>query len=142
MLDTFPEINDWGQECRAWWASDTEPDDFVAAIESVNEGAERSSLLSRLRETHPPGRQHLDAYDDRLLDVFAEAEAFAWVSEISSLGQPIFVAGEGAPDLRARQHWIEAKQVSKSVEERAETKLLLAEAGDLFPVLRGPQTLR
>src|SRR5690606_38320153 len=100
-------------------------DDSGAVIEIITAANGRDDLIRRLRAEHPLGARHLEEHDDRLLDVFTEAEAFAWAAATARLGSPRFVFAEGAPDLATEQDWwVEAKSVRESDVERGELNTL------------------
>lgn len=118
-----------------------EQDDFRDVIEVVTEHSSRDDFIRRLREEHPLDRPHVDGHDDSLLNVFTEAEAFAWAAEVARLGTPSFVFRPGAPDLHiAPDTWIEAKTIHGSQQDRDEMDRLIAGSASGI-TMRGPVTL-
>lgn len=74
-------------------------------------------------------RAHHPQHDDRLIDVFTEAEAFAWAADVACLGAPQFCFDEGMPDLVvpgvAR---VEAKTIHYGDTEKAARNVMLQAA--------------
>jgi hypothetical protein len=88
-------------------------------------------------------RAHLRQHDDRLLDAFNEAEAFAWAVDVAKVGVPVFSALDpGAPDLRIpRRAWIEVKTIRPSDEESKTKDEIFALVDRGFIPMRGPRIL-
>src|SRR5690606_27802814 len=100
-----------------------------------------TALLERLRAEHPTDRNHLAAHDERLLDVFTEAEAYAWAAETAALDSPHWIFDQGCPDLRAGETWVEANAVKESLEEREEQRKLMPYLERYGIVSRGARSL-
>ena len=111
-------------------------DDFPDVIQVVTRHGQRRSLLDRLRDEHPTTKLHHQQHDDRLLDVFTEAEAFAWAVEVEKLGSASWVMKQGAPDIRTDSGlWIEAKTIHRSAQEEEWRRRAIAAEPGL--ILRG-----
>ncbi len=100
--------------------------DYEDSITVVDQAGALADLAKRLGRTHPPNRTHHVEWDDRLWDVFAEAEAFAWADRIGQIGRPEFTDNHGKPDLwvPAANSWVEAKMINESDDEKAASRSL------------------
>lgn len=141
LMKAFPDASRLCEDCWVSKAIGEEQDAFGDALSVVTALGGESALIDRLRAEHPTDRCHRREYDDRLMEVFTEAEAFAWAAEVGRLGRPEFVTSEGAPDLRAGSWWIEAKTINESDVERAARDALQPALDSVGIVMRGPVEL-
>jgi hypothetical protein len=95
--------------------------DAMAMVEATGQD---DYLIKRVKDAHPVDKAHDQQYDGRLRDCFTEACALAWAS-CAGLRNPRWVLGEGKPDLRTEDCWIEAKTIHASDNDQALTERML-----------------
>ncbi len=133
LTDAFPDWGEFPNSCWVRWAVREDQEDFADEISAVTRCGEHRSIIGRLYDAHHPHRPHQKQHDDRLIDVFTEAEALAWAADVAQLGCPRFVPREGAPDLEIEpEWWIEAKTIHLSDAENAAIDEGLKRGGGMF----------
>ena len=126
------------EDCWVRDAMTVSRDDFGTAIDIVQAAGGGDDLVARLVAQHPIGSAHRIEHDERVLDVFAEVEAFAW-GLTNRLGVPCFVPGEGFPDIATDcGWWIEAKAINRSAAEQAIRRRMV----NVGSGIRGPRELK
>ena len=139
LTEAFPAWDQLVPDCWVRQAIAGDQADFSDAIAEVDRCQQRESLIRRLRAEHP-SREHDEQHDERLRDVFTEAEALAWAATIAKLGCASFQFQEGAPDLRIHSDWwIEAKTIHPSKEEEDFVRAAIKRGGGF--IMRGPEQL-
>ena len=103
--------------------------DYSDVVEIVARHGGLDDLRSRLADSHPTDRPHLDEFDRQFWTVWNEAAAFAWAVEEGFPGVS-FTDDNATTDVSAdKGRMIEAKTIHESPEERRiEEKM--AEASD------------
>jgi len=115
--------------CSISLGIDVNQNDYSDVVEIVAIHGGLDDLLSRLADSHPTDRSHLDEFDRQFWTVMNEAAAFAWAVEQGFTGVS-FTDDNATTDVTVLDGpMIEAKTVDVSPEERA-IKSRMAEASD------------
>lgn len=142
LREAFHERSDLPPNCSIEQAFEVNQSDLSDVIAIVDAGGGRDDLISRLRLTHPEGKEHHEGFDPHFWTVWTEAEAFAWAAEVANLGTPQFTDDHGKPDLLVPPGiWVEAKTIQNSPEEQRIIDAMVSASERGTILIRGPATL-
>ena len=142
LKTAFTERSSLPERCAISLGIEVNQSVYGDVVEIVTRNGGLDNLISRLRDSHPVDRPHLDEFDRQFWAVWNEAAAFAWAVDVARYQNVSFTDDRGTTDVVvADGPMIEAKTVDVSPEER---RLMnrMAEASDREQlVMRGPSDL-
>ena len=130
LKTAFTERSSLPERCAISLGIEVNQSVYGDVVEIVAEHGGLDDLISRLRDSHPIDRPHLDEFDRQFWTVWNEAAAFAWAVEVAGFKNVSFTDDKGTTDVVvADGPMIEAKTIDVSPEER-QIKTGMAEASD------------
>ncbi|MEE8046551.1 MAG: hypothetical protein V3T49_06920 [Dehalococcoidia bacterium] len=141
LKTVFKDRSTLPERCVVSLGIEVNQPDYSDVVEIVAQHGGLDDLRSRLVDSHPTDRPHLDEFDRQFWTVWNEAAAFAWAVERGFTGVA-FTDDHATTDVSADHGvMIEAKTVDVSPEER-QVKNQMSETSDLVgAAMRGPSTM-
>lgn len=130
LKTAFTERSSLPERCVISLGIENCQSDYSDVVEIVTKHDGLADFISRLSDSHPVDRPHLEEFDRQLWTVWNEAAALAWTSAAAGFAGLRFTDDRGTTDLiDANGVMIEAKIIEVSPEERR-IKTRMAEASD------------
>ena len=79
----FAERSSLPERCHIRLGIEVNQPDYSDVAEIVDQHGGTVDLISRLRDSHPVDRPHLEEFDRQFWTVWNEAAAFAWAVEVA-----------------------------------------------------------